>query len=85
MSAVALEIGLGVALFTAIMLILVLVILIARCRLVETGTVPVMVNGERELRMPVGIKLMYGLAVLSYSWHPPVAVAALAASAGCRS
>lgn len=62
MSAVALEIGLGIALFTAIILILVLVILVARCRLVETGTVPVMVNGERELRMPVGIKLMYGLA-----------------------
>ena len=56
------EIGLGIVLFTAIILVLVLVILAARSKLVETGTVPVLVNGERELRMPVGIKLMYGLA-----------------------
>ena len=56
------EIGLGIVLFTAIILVLVLVILAARSKLVETGNVPVLVNGERELRMPVGIKLMYGLA-----------------------
>lgn len=56
------EIGLGMVLFIAIILILVLVILAARSKLVETGTVPVLVNGERELSMPVGIKLMYGLA-----------------------
>ena len=62
MSAVALEIGLGIALFTAIILTLVLMILVARSRLVETGNVTVTINGERELRMPVGSKLMYGLA-----------------------
>lgn len=57
-----LEIGLGVTLFTAIIVVLVLVILAARSRLVATGTVPVMINGERELHMPVGGKLMVGLA-----------------------
>ena len=58
----AIEIGFGIVLFTAIILILVLVILAARSMLVETGTVPVVINGERVLHMPVGIKLMYGLA-----------------------
>ncbi|MEJ2172031.1 MAG: NADH:ubiquinone reductase (Na(+)-transporting) subunit F [Woeseiaceae bacterium] len=56
------EVGLGIALFTAIVLVLVLVILAARTRLVSTGTVKVLVNGDKELKMPVGIKLMQGLA-----------------------
>jgi Na+-transporting NADH:ubiquinone oxidoreductase subunit F len=58
----ATEIGLGIVLFTAIILILVLVILAARSRLVAIGTVPVVINGERTLDMPVGVKLMHGLA-----------------------
>lgn len=62
MNTATVEIGLGITLFTAIILVLVLVILAARSRLVATGTVPVLVNGERELQMPVGSKLMYGLA-----------------------
>ncbi|MEE4163867.1 MAG: NADH:ubiquinone reductase (Na(+)-transporting) subunit F [Woeseiaceae bacterium] len=56
------EIGLGIGLFTAVVLALVAVILIARSRLVATGTVDVLVNDERHLRMPVGVKLMQGLA-----------------------
>jgi len=56
------EIALGMVLFTAIILVLVLVILAARSRLVATGTVPVVINGERVLHMPAGTKLMYGLA-----------------------
>ncbi len=62
MNDAALEIGLGIALFTAIILVLVFVILAARSRLVATGTVPVLINGARELRIAVGSKLMYGLA-----------------------
>ena len=58
----ALEIGIGVALFTAIIVALVLVILAARSRLVASGSVAVSINGEREIRMRVGSKLMYGLA-----------------------
>lgn len=58
----ALQIAIGVSVFTAIILLLVLVILAARSRLVETGTVAVLVNGNRELLIPVGSKLMNGLA-----------------------
>ncbi|MGB5345483.1 MAG: NADH:ubiquinone reductase (Na(+)-transporting) subunit F, partial [Woeseia sp.] len=56
------EVGLGIGLFTAIIIVLVLVILLARSRLVATGKVTVVVNDERELAMPVGVKLMQGLA-----------------------
>jgi Na+-transporting NADH:ubiquinone oxidoreductase subunit F len=56
------EIGLGITLFTAIILVLVIVILTARSRLVATGSVPVLVNDERELQIAVGSKLLYGLA-----------------------
>ena len=57
-----LEIGLGVGLFTGIVLLLVLVILFARSKLVASGDVHVLVNGERDLAMPAGVKLMNGLA-----------------------
>jgi Na+-transporting NADH:ubiquinone oxidoreductase subunit F len=57
-----LEIGLGVGLFTGIVLLLVLVILFARSKLVASGDVHVIVNGERDLAMPAGVKLMNGLA-----------------------
>ena len=56
------EIALGIALFTAIVLVLVSVILLARSRLVSIGDVAVIVNDDRELAMPVGTKLMQGLA-----------------------
>lgn len=56
------QVGLGIGLFTAIVLVLVVLILAARSRLVASGTVDVLVNGERELHMPVGTKLMQGLA-----------------------
>ncbi len=56
------QVGLGIGLFTAIVLILVFVILAARSRLVASGSVDVLVNGERHLQIPVGSKLMQGLA-----------------------
>jgi Na+-transporting NADH:ubiquinone oxidoreductase subunit F len=56
------QVGLGMALFTAIVLVLVVVILAARSRLVSTGTVNVVVNDEKELKLRVGGKLMQGLA-----------------------
>jgi Na+-transporting NADH:ubiquinone oxidoreductase subunit F len=61
-SAVLQEVLLGVGLFTAIVLILVFVILVARSKLVSTGNVNITVNGELELAIPVGGKLMQGLA-----------------------
>jgi len=61
-SAVLLEVLLGVGLFTAVVLILVFVILVARSKLVSTGNIKIMVNDELELAIPVGGKLMQGLA-----------------------
>ncbi len=61
-SSVLQEVILGVGLFTAIVLILVFVILMARSRLVSTGSVKVIVNDEREIAIPVGSKLLQGLA-----------------------
>jgi len=61
-STIWLEVGLGVVLFTAIIIVLVMVILFARSKLVASGAVKVLVNGERELSMRPGVKLMNGLA-----------------------
>jgi len=61
-NAVLLEVLLGVGLFTTIILLLVFVILIARSKLVTSGSVTVTVNDELELKIPVGGKLMQGLA-----------------------
>lgn len=61
-TAVMTEVGMGVGLFTTIILILVFVILAARTKLVASGKVKVVVNDDRELRLPVGVKLMQGLA-----------------------
>jgi Na+-transporting NADH:ubiquinone oxidoreductase subunit F len=53
-----LEIGLGVSLFTVIVLALVGLILFARSRLVPSGNVEVTVNQERAVSTPVGLKLL---------------------------
>jgi Na+-transporting NADH:ubiquinone oxidoreductase subunit F len=57
-----LEITLGVVLFTAIVLLLVAVILVARAHLVATGDVTITLNGERNITVPVGLKLLNALA-----------------------
>ena len=57
-----LTIVLGVTMFTGIVLALVAVILAARSRLVSTGTVDILVNGEKTLNAPVGAKLLNALA-----------------------
>lgn len=57
-----LEIGLGVALFTGIVLCLVLVILVVRSRLVATGEVDITVNDEKTIRTKAGDKLLGALA-----------------------
>ena len=57
-----LEIILGVAMFTVIVLALVAVILVARSRLVNTGDVNIVVNGEKTLTVPAGGKLLQTLA-----------------------
>jgi Na+-transporting NADH:ubiquinone oxidoreductase subunit F len=56
------EIILGVAMFTAIVLALVAIILAARSRLVSTGNVNIRVNGEKTITVPAGGKLLQTLA-----------------------
>ena len=57
-----LEIGLGVALFTAIVLALVTVILGARSKLVPQGNVSITINDEKTIEAPTGGKLLGTLA-----------------------
>jgi Na+-transporting NADH:ubiquinone oxidoreductase subunit F len=57
-----LVIGLGVFLFTAIVMSLVFIILAARSRLVAIGQVNILVNDERTIQAPVGTKLLAALA-----------------------
>ena len=56
------EILLGVTLFTFIVLMLVALILFARSKLVASGNVSILVNDEKELKAPVGAKLLGALA-----------------------
>jgi Na+-transporting NADH:ubiquinone oxidoreductase subunit F len=56
------EIFLGVFLFTTIVFALVLVILIARWKLVAAGDIHISVNDQRELTVPAGGKLLSALA-----------------------
>ena len=55
-------IALGVFMFTLIVLALVAVILAARSKLVATGDVVIEINGERELSVPAGGKLLQTLS-----------------------
>lgn len=57
-----LDIGLGIVVFTAIILLLVAVILAARSQLVASGEVLININAERELHTRPGGKLLGALA-----------------------
>lgn len=56
------EIILGVVLFTAILLVLVVIILAARSKLVSTGDVTITLNDEKKIVVPAGGKLLNTLA-----------------------
>ncbi len=56
------EIALGVAMFTGVVLALVLVILFAKSKLVSTGDVKININGEKEVTVGAGGKLLNVLA-----------------------
>ena len=56
------EIGLGVSFFTLVVLVLVAIILFAKSRLVASGNVNILVNGEKTISVPVGGKLLSALA-----------------------
>ncbi len=55
-------IGLGVVMFTVIVLLLVALILFARARMVNSGSVTIEINGEKTLSVPAGDKLLQTLA-----------------------
>lgn len=57
------EIALGITLFTAVVLMLVAVILLARRALVASGNVDLLINEDRTLSIPCGGKLLQALAV----------------------
>ncbi len=57
-----LEILLGVVLFSVILLALVFIILGAKSMLVASGSVDVLINGEKTIQTPVGSKLLGALA-----------------------
>jgi Na+-transporting NADH:ubiquinone oxidoreductase subunit F len=61
-AATMLEVGLGVGLFTLIILILVFVILAARSKLVSDGSIALNINEDKNIDIPVGGKLMNALA-----------------------
>lgn len=52
----------GVAIFTGVVLALVCLILLARKSLVASGNVTISINGQKEIQVPVGGKLMGALA-----------------------
>jgi Na+-transporting NADH:ubiquinone oxidoreductase subunit F len=56
------EIILGVAMFTAVVLVLVAVILSARSKLVSSGNVSILINDEKSITVPAGGKLLQTLA-----------------------
>ena len=56
------EILLGVAMFTAIVLVLVLVILAAKAQLVASGNVKIVVNEQKTIEVPAGGKLLGALS-----------------------
>ncbi|WP_285259665.1 NADH:ubiquinone reductase (Na(+)-transporting) subunit F [Halopseudomonas bauzanensis] len=56
------EIFLAIGMFTAIVLALVVMILIARSKLVSSGDVSIEINGERTITVPAGDKLLGTLA-----------------------
>jgi Na+-transporting NADH:ubiquinone oxidoreductase subunit F len=58
----ALEIVLGIVLFTLIVITLVYVILFARSKLVPSGDVTLTINNEKEIKVPVGGKLLSTLS-----------------------
>lgn len=56
------EIFLAIGMFTAIVLALVVIILMARAKLVSSGDVTIEINGERTITVPAGGKLLQTLA-----------------------
>lgn len=64
------EILLAVTMFTGVILFLVVLILVARSKLVSTGKISINVNEEKDLSIAGGGKLLTALAAEKSSFHP---------------
>jgi Na+-transporting NADH:ubiquinone oxidoreductase subunit F len=76
------EIGLGVVVFTGIVTFLVILILLVRSRLVASGEVSVLINDDRTIKSPVGVKLLGTLAEAGI--HLPSACGGSGTCGQCR-
>ena len=75
----------GVAMFTAVVVALVMVILAARSKLVASGNINIEINGEKTIQVPAGGKLLQTLADADLFLAVPAAVAVPAHSASAWS
>ena len=66
-----LEIGLGVAVFTVILIGLVLIVLAAKSKLVPAGNVKITINDQKTIATPVGGKLLGALGDVGISIPSP--------------
>lgn len=57
-----LEVSLGVAVFTGVIVVLVMMIMLARSKLVSQGNVSILINNEKTIEVPCGGKLLSALA-----------------------
>jgi len=76
------QIVLAVLVFTGLIVLLSAVILVARSRLVETGTVQLIVNDDRELEVRAGSKLLEALA--NVGLHLPAGCGGKGTCGQCR-
>ena len=76
------QIVLAVAVFTGVIVLLSAIILVARSRLVETGTVQLVVNDDRELEVRAGSKLLEALA--NVGLHLPAGCGGKGTCGQCR-
>lgn len=75
------EIILGIAMFTVIVLALALMILFAKSKLVSEGDITIKVNDEKELTMPPAANCWVRLPAKASSFPPPVVAAVRADNA----
>ncbi len=76
------QIVLAVGVFTTVIVMLSAIILVARSRLVETDTIRLIVNDDRELEVPAGSKLLEALA--NVGLHLPAGCGGKGTCGQCR-
>lgn len=77
-----LEIGLGVGIFSAVVMFLAMVIVIARSKLMPTGTITITINDTTSVQAPYGAKLLSALS--EGGVHLPSACGGIGTCGLCR-